>query len=214
MEGPVRLHLRRGRFGMGSRAGVKRAFLVAMKLHESIEPALAEWIGGQRVFFVGSAPLAGDGHVNVSPKGGEAFRILGPMEVVYQDYTGSGAETVAHVRENGRIVLMFCAFEGPPKIVRLHGEGSVVTPGHLRFAEFTALFPPNAGTRAFIHVAVNRVSDSCGFSVPFFDFKAPRDTLDRWAEKQGPEKMDAYRALKNERSIDGLPAFGGESSGG
>lgn len=185
-----------------------------MKLHESIEPALAEWIGTQRVFFVGSAPLAADGHVNVSPKGGEAFRILGPLEVVYQDYTGSGAETVAHVRENGRIVLMFCGFEGPPKIVRLHGEGSVVTPGHERFEEYAALFPPNAGTRAFIHVAVNRVSDSCGFSVPFFDFKAHRDTLDRWAEKQGPEKMEAYRALKNERSIDGLPAFGGESSGG
>lgn len=177
------------------------------KLHEHIEPELAEWIRSQRLFFVGTAPLSAEGHVNVSPKGGEAFRVLGPLEVVYQDYTGSGAETAAHLRENGRIVILFCAFEGPPKIVRLHGTGSVITPDHPRFAELAALFPANPGTRAYIRVEVNRVSDSCGFSVPFYDFKEPRETLDRWAASQGPEKMDAYRATKNQRSIDGLPAF-------
>lgn len=177
------------------------------KQHEIIEPELADWIVRQHVFFVASAPLSAEGHVNVSPKGGEAFRILGPLEVAYQDYTGSGAETVAHLRENGRVVVMFCAFEGPPKIVRLHGLGTVHRPGDPRFDELVKLFPPNAGTRAIVHVAVNRVSDSCGFSVPFFDFRSSRDTLDRWSEKQGPEKMVAYRAAKNQKSIDGLAAF-------
>jgi hypothetical protein len=129
------------------------------------------------------------------------------MEVTYQDYTGSGAETAAHLRENGRIVIMFCAFEGPPKIVRLHGRGTVIAPDHARFAELAKLFPANPGTRAFIHIAVHRVSSSCGFSVPFYDYREPRDTLDAWAAKQGPEKMQAYRAGKNRKSIDGLPAF-------
>lgn len=177
------------------------------KQHEKIEPELADWISRQRIFFVATAPLSAEGHVNTSPKGGEAFKILGPLEVTYQDYTGSGAETAAHLRENGRIVVMFCAFEGPPKIVRLHGRGTLVTPDHPKFAELAALFPPNPGTRAYVHVTVNRVSDSCGFSVPFYDFKSPRDTLDQWAEKQGPEKLDEYRATKNVRSIDDLPAF-------
>jgi len=180
------------------------------KLHEQIEPELAEWIRNQRVFFVASAPLSAEGHVNVSPKGGEAFRVLGSHEVVYQDYTGSGAETASHLRENGRIVIMFCAFEGAPKIVRLHGKGTVITPENPRFAEFQEQFPPNAGTRAYVHIAVTRVSDSCGFSVPFFDFKEPRETLDRWADAQGAEKMAAYRATKNQVSIDGLPAFSPE----
>lgn len=177
------------------------------KQHELIDADLAAWIGLQRVFFVATAPLSPDGHINSSPKGGEAFRILGPLEVVYQDYTGSGAETAAHLRENGRIVIMFCAFDGPPQIVRLHGIGGIITPDHSRFAEFASLFPSNPGTRAFIHVTINRVSDSCGYSVPLFQFQGNRDSLDRWAETQGPEKLDAYRAAKNQRSIDGLPAF-------
>jgi hypothetical protein len=178
-----------------------------MKRHPEISPDLAEWIGRQKIFFVGSAPLASDGHVNISPKGGEAFRILGPLEVAYQDYTGSGAETAAHLRENGRIVVMFCAFEGPPKIVRLHGRGRIVRPDDADFAALSARFPANPGTRAIVHITVDRVSDSCGFSVPYYDFRAPRPTLDDWAEKQGPEKMDAYRAAKNRLSIDGLPAL-------
>ena len=182
------------------------------KQHERIDADLAAWIGLQRVFFVATAPLSADGHINSSPKGGEAFRILGPLEVVYQDYTGSGAETAAHLRENGRIVIMFCAFDGSPQIVRLHGIGRVITPDHSRFAEFASLFPVNPGTRAFIHVTINRVSDSCGYSVPLFQFQGNRDSLDRWAETQGPEKLDAYRAAKNQRSIDGLPAFPRDAS--
>ena len=175
---------------------------------ESIDPELAAWIARQRLFFVATAPLTPNGHINTSPKGGEAFRVLAPMEVVYQDYTGSGAETAAHLRENGRIVLMFCAFAGPPKIVRLHGRGTVITPDQGRFAELASHFPANPGTRAFIHVALSRVSSSCGYSVPFFDYREPRATLDDWAAKQGPEKLREYRARKNQRSIDGLPAFG------
>ncbi len=176
--------------------------------HEHIHPELAAWIARQRVFFVATAPLSADGHINNSPKGGDAFRVLGPLEVVYQDYTGSGAETAAHLRENGRIVILFCAFEGPPKIVRLHGRGTVVTPGHERFHELSSQFPDNPGTRAFVHVAVNRVSDSCGYSVPFFDFRSHRDALDRWAASKGPKELETYRATKNQNSIDGLPAFG------
>ncbi|HRJ72517.1 MAG TPA: pyridoxamine 5'-phosphate oxidase family protein [Terrimicrobiaceae bacterium] len=180
------------------------------KTHDTIGPELAAWIAEQKVFFVGSAPMSPDGHVNISPKGGEAFRILGPREAAYQDYTGSGAETVAHLRENGRIVVMFCAFSGPPKIVRLHGAGTVIHPGSPRFAELQACFPANPGTRAIIHISVRRISDSCGFSVPCFDYRGPRDILDNWAAAQGPEKIGAYWAKKNAVSIDGLPALPGQ----
>lgn len=177
------------------------------KQRENIDNDLAEWIANQRVFFVATAPLSAAGHVNLSPKGGDAFRVLGPLEVVYQDYTGSGAETAAHLRENSRITIMFCAFEGAPRIARLHGQGSLILPSHPRFDEFSALFPKNPGTRAFIHVTVQRVSTSCGYSAPLFKYTGTRDTLDRWAEKQSPQGLTEYRAAKNARSIDGLPAF-------
>jgi hypothetical protein len=177
------------------------------KQHDNIDAELAAWIASQRVFFVATAPLSPDGHVNVSPKGGEAFRVLGPLDVVYQDYTGSGAETAAHLQENGRIVVMFCAVEGPPRIARLHGRGTVLTTKHPQFPEIAALFPVHPGTRAFVRVAVTRVSTSCGHSVPLFDFRGNRDALDRWSISQGPEKLERYRAAKNQKSIDGLPAF-------
>jgi hypothetical protein len=176
-------------------------------LRENISPDLAEWIAAQKIFFVGSAPLAADGHINVSPKGGEAFRVLGPLEAAYLDYTGSGAETAAHVRENGRIVLMFCAVDGPPKIVRLHGRGRVVLPQDPDFSALAAHFPSNPGTRAIVHVRVTRVSDSCGFSVPYYDYRGDRDILDKWAATQGPEKVAAFRQARNVKSIDDLPAF-------
>ena len=177
------------------------------KQRENIDAELAAWISRQHVFFVATAPLSASGHVNLSPKGGEAFRVLGPMEVAYHDYTGSGAETAAHLRENGRIVIMFCAFEGAPKILRLHGRGAAITPGDPRFVEMASHFPSNPGTRAFVHVTVTRVSTSCGFSVPLLEFVRHRDTLDSWASGKGPEQLAAYRALKNQKSIDGLPAF-------
>jgi hypothetical protein len=174
---------------------------------EQIDTDLSTWIAQQKIFFIGTAPLSAQAHINISPKGGDSFRVLGPMEVVYQDYTGSGAETAAHVRENGRIIIMFCAFDGPPKIVRLHGQARIVSLGETDFPKFEPLFPPHLGTRAFVHVQLNRVSSSCGFSVPFFDFRAERDTLQKWSVAQGREKLQAYRAKKNRRSIDGMPAI-------
>lgn len=180
-----------------------------MKLLERIDPDLAAWIGRQHVFFVGTAPLSGEGHVNVSPKGGDAFRVLGEHEVAYLDYTGSGAETAAHLRENGRIVIMFCAFEGKPDIVRLHGRGEVILPDHPDFDALAARFPANPGTRAFVRVAVERVSTSCGYSVPFMDFREDRPALDKWATAKGPEALAEYRQQKNRLSIDNLPALDG-----
>jgi len=177
------------------------------KRHDLISPELKDWITRQRIFFVATAPLSAEGHVNASPKGGDALRVFGPHEVAYQDYTGSGAETAAHVRENGRIVLMFCAFEGPPRIVRLHGRAKVIVEGHSRFEELAAYFPENPGTRAFIDVKVSRISDSCGYSVPFYQYQGPRDALDKWAAGKGAEGLHAYRMSKNQASIDGLPGF-------
>ena len=188
--------------------GLPAIKLTAMsKRHESITPEILTWICEQRVFFVATAPRALDGHINVSPKGGDAFRVLGPLEVVYQDFTGSGAETAAHARENGRIVVMFCAFQGPPKIVRIHGHAMLITVEDPRYGEFVELFPANPGTRAFVHIRVDRVSDSCGYSVPLYQFQSQRETLDRWASAKTPEGLKAYRATKNRQSIDGLPAL-------
>ena len=164
----------------------------------------------QHVFFVATAPLSAEGHVNSSPKGGDCFRILGPMSVAYSDLTGSGAETIAHLRENGRIVLMFCAFEGKPQIARLHGTGKAILPGNPDFDNLDELFAPNPGRRAIVRVNVERVSTSCGFSVPLMEFIQHRDTLDKWSEAKGEEALSEYRTAKNSFSIDGLPALLGK----
>lgn len=177
------------------------------RTHANIGDDLREWIRAQQVFFVGTAPLSGEGHVNCSPKGGDTLRVLDDQHVAYLDRTGSGAETIAHLRENGRIVVMFCAFTGPPRIVRLHGRGTIVLPSDPEFAALRPLFPPTPGGRALIKVEVSRIADSCGFAVPLYDFVAQRDQLDRWAEAKGPEGLAAYRRLKNQQSIDGLPAY-------
>lgn len=177
------------------------------KAHERITDELAAWIGRQRLFFVATAPLSGDGHLNCSPKGGDSFRILDPSTVAYQDLTGSGVETIAHLRENGRMVIMFCAFEGPPQIVRLHGTGAPLFPSDPAFPALDALFPRNIGTRAIIRLKVDRVSSSCGYAVPFFDYRGDREMLDKWAEGKGPDGLEAYRREKNARSLDGLPGL-------
>lgn len=178
-----------------------------MKIHPEISPKHAAWIEKQKVFFVGTAPLASDGHVNLSPKGGDSFRVINPLEVAYLDYTGSGAETIAHLRENGRMVIMFCSFEGPPQIFRLHGKGTAHIKGSASYAELASNFPENAGARSIIHLAVERVADSCGYSVPFYDYRGDRDVLDKWAEKKGREGVIAYQCEKNAVSIDGLPTI-------
>lgn len=177
------------------------------KIYDQISDELAAWMRRQRIFFVSTAPLAQDGHVNCSPKGGEAFRILDPLTVAYQDLIGSGVETIAHLRENGRIVIVFCAFEGAPKIVRLHGKGEAVFPDHSDFHALAALFPQEPGMRAIIRVRVTRVSDSCGFAVPLFDYRGERDTLHQWAEGKGQVGLEVYRKEKNARSIDDLPGL-------
>jgi hypothetical protein len=177
------------------------------KIYEQISDELTDWIQRQHVFLVATAPLAPDGHVNCSPKGGDSFRVIDSHTVAYQDLTGSGAETIAHLRENGRIVIMFCAFEGAPKIVRLHGRGETITPAHPEFESLAALFPENLGMRGIIRTKVTRISDSCGFAVPFFDYQGQRDLLDKWTEAKGDVKLKEYRQEKNARSIDGLSAI-------
>lgn len=178
------------------------------KIFDSITPKLKEWIEKQAMFFVATAPRADDGHINLSPKGGsDSFCVAGPTEFVYQDFTGSGAETIAHLRENGRIVVMFNAYEGAPKIVRLHGKGTVILPGDASFEKWESHFPPHTGTRAFIHIEVTRISDSCGYQVPLYDFQGERDVLDKWTDRKGHEGVKKYQSENNRSSIDGLPAL-------
>jgi Pyridoxamine 5'-phosphate oxidase len=174
------------------------------KVHPSITPPVADWIGRQHMFFVATAPLDPAGHVNVSPKGLDTLRILDEHTLAYLDLTGSGAETVAHVRENARITLMWCAFEGPPRIVRVHGRGEVAPVDDPRVAGCFADFP---GARAVVVVTAERVSDSCGYAVPLYSFEGERTRLVEWAHHQGPDGLVDYRAAKNAASIDGLPAF-------
>ena len=179
------------------------------KVYEEIDYKLTGWISRQHVFFVGTAPAGADGSVNVSPKGmAGTFAVLGPTRVGYLDYTGSGAETIAHLRDNGRIVLMFCAFEGPPKIVRLHGTGRAVLAGAPEFDELRPAFDKDRtlGQRSIIVVDLTRISDSCGYSLPLLDFRADRDILDRSQERHDEAYFHAYRRDHNTVSIDGLPS--------
>src|SRR5260370_6657658 len=136
------------------------------KTYDLIDAKLARWLGAQKVFFVATAPLSPEGHINCSPKDGASFRILDERTVGYFDLTGSGVETMAHLKENGRIVLMFCAMEGAPKIVRLHGRGEATEPGHPDFESLRATLPAAIGVRSFIRIRLNRISDSFGFGLP------------------------------------------------
>ena len=166
---------------------------------------LAEWWRAQAVFFVATAPLAGEGHVNCSPKGLDTLRIVAPDRLAYLDLTGSGAETIAHVRENGRITLMACAFTGPPRISRVYGRATVHPVGSPGFIALAPLFPELPGARAVIDVAVESVTTSCGYGVPEFAPVGPRSRLVEWSEAKGEAGLAAYRSRKNVRSIDGLP---------
>lgn len=183
------------------------ALACQMKVHPEMSPKHIAWIQKQKMFFVGTAPLSEDGHINLSPKGGDSFRVINALEVAYLDYTGSGAETIAHLRENGRMVIMFCAFEGPPQIFRLHGAGTAYLKGSTEYKKLAPNFPENPGTRAIIHLKIQRVADSCGYSVPFYDYKSDRDGLDKWATKKGDDGISSYQQEKNRSSIDGLPCI-------
>lgn len=173
---------------------------------ESITPQMQKFIEQQHMFFVGTAPAEG-GHVNLSPKGYDAFRIIDDHTVCYLDITGSGSETIAHVRDNGRITFMFCAFDGPPNIVRLYGTGSVIRPGEDRWETLSARFGETPGARSIISADIHRTSNSCGFAVPFMDFVDDRMRLAEHWEGHEPDDLAAYWEKKNGASIDGLPAI-------
>jgi hypothetical protein len=186
------------------------------KIYERIDEHQREWIARQPLFFVGSAPLDAEGHVNVSPKGPiDTLKVLDDLTVAYLDVVGSGAETIAHVRENGRIVVMLCAFQGPPRILRLHGRGEIVHASDPRFAELFATcgfepFEVPESHRAIVVVHVNRVADSCGYGVPLMAYEGERPHQAKSSSKRvrvhGPRAYDDYQRQHNTASIDGLPA--------
>lgn len=178
------------------------------KPHDHISDELADFIRKQKVFFVATAPLSRDGHINLSPKGMDGtFAILDPRTVAYLDLTGSGIETIAHLRENGRIVVMFCAFEGKALILRLHGRGTVVLPGDEAYNSLRSRFPDLPGARSIIKIDVTRVSTSCGWGVPKMIYESERDKLVSWSQEKGPDGITAYQKKNNQRSIDGLPGI-------
>jgi len=178
------------------------------KSFDAIDPGLQSWIEAQHLFFVATAPSGADGHVNCSPRSGSAFRVLGPNTVAWLDGVGSGIETIAHLRQNGRIVVMFCAFEGSPRIVRLHGRGRAIPIGDPEFAARRTTFGPQPfAERAVVEVAVTRIADSCGFGVPLYRYEGERDQMGKWADKKGKDGALAYMREKNARSLDGLPGL-------
>lgn len=173
-----------------------------------IDAKLKAWTEKQPMFFVATAPADVNGHVNCSPKGRDTLRVVGPSELVYLDMGGSGIETVAHLRENQRIVIMLCAFEGPPRIVRFHGRGEPVFPGDPRFAGLLEKFPPPpAPPRSFIRIDVTRVADSCGYGVPLMDYRAERRSIENYVSDKTDADLQAFMDEYNEVSIDGLPGL-------
>jgi Pyridoxamine 5'-phosphate oxidase len=173
--------------------------------YDQITSSLQSFIQAQTVFFVATAPLSEQGHINLSPKGYDTFRILSPHQVAYLDITGSGNETSAHLAENGRITFMFCAFQGAPKILRLYGKGETVLPGAEQWEELMARFPSYPGIRQIILVSIDLVRTSCGYGVPLMELQKDRETLKRWAASKGEEGLADYRDTNNSKSLDGLP---------
>ncbi len=174
------------------------------KEYTEITPKLQSWIDRQQMFFVATAPIAGDGLINCSPKGLESFRVLSPHRIAYLDVGGSGIETVAHLKENGRIVIMMCAFAGPPKTYRFYGRGSVIEQHDSNFKELLQEFPPQPAARNIIVVEVERIIDSCGYGVPLYTFEKQRDSMQNYLADKTEEFIKQYRAKKNRYSLDGL----------
>lgn len=175
------------------------------KYYEQITDELQTFIAQQHMFFVASAPLSADGHVNVSPKGLDSFRVLTPLRVAYLDLTGSGNETSAHLLENGRITFMFCAFEGAPRVLRLFGTGRTVLPGTPEWDELILLFKVYQGARQIIVAEITTVQTACGFAVPLYEYQGQRDTLLKWADTKGDDGLADYQRQKNMQSLDALP---------
>jgi hypothetical protein len=176
------------------------------KLFKSIESQHQAFIEKQKMFFTATAPLSADGHVNLSPKGLDSFRVLTDNRVMYLDLNGSGNETSAHMLENGRITFMFCAFDGPPLILRLYGKGYTVLPADAEWAELIKTFDLQIAARQIIVADIDLVHTSCGFSVPLYDYTGERDQAFKWAEKKGPEGLEIYQEETNRISLDGLPS--------
>lgn len=175
-----------------------------MKVFEAIDPKLQKFIEKQQMFFVATAPLTADGHINLSPKGLDCFRVLSPNHVAYLDLTGSGNETSAHLHENGRITFMFCAFKGSPNIVRLYGHGTTILPDTPEWDDLRPRFPTYAGVRQIISTKIHRVHTSCGYAVPLYDYVGQRDTLLDYWDAKGEDKVAPYQRQKNSESIDCL----------
>ena len=179
------------------------------KVHPSITPDLAEWISQQPMYFIASAPLAADSHINLSPRGLDSFRVLNEREIIILDLTGSGNETAAHLAQNGRLTVMFCAFTGAPQILRLYGQGTVIRPDDDNWLEHRSQFADDlAGVRQIFHQQVDRIQTSCGFGVPLMELDSQRDLLTKWAMNRGEDGIQEYQLEKNATSIDGLPAPG------
>jgi hypothetical protein len=176
-------------------------------LFPELNDRLREFIGEQQMFFVASAPLAADGHVNLSPKGLDCLRILGPKTVAYVDFTGSGIETVAHLRENGRLTLMFCAFQGPPRILRLRGHGEAIEPADEQWDTYYRQLPQYDNARSIIVLHIQMIADSCGYGIPLYEYVGERTQLAAWCERKGPQGLAEYQANNNQYSIDGLPGL-------
>jgi hypothetical protein len=183
------------------------------KFHDSIQEHHAAFIQKQKMFFVATAPLHPDGHINLSPKGLDSFRVLSTTRVAYMDIVGSGNETSAHMLENGRITFMFCAFEDAPNILRLYGKGYTVLPDDERWAELSAHFTLQPATRQIIVAEIHKVQTSCGFGVPLYEYASERDHAQKWAEKKGAAGLEAYKQEKNLVSLDGLPTALGKDQG-
>jgi len=182
-------------------------------VYEALDAKLIAFIRRQKLFFVATAPLSAEGCVNVSPKGYDSLAIIDSRTVAYLDLGGSGIETHAHLRENGRITLMFCAFEGAANILRLYGHGESCSFDEPGFDEKMALFPAFERARGIVTVCIDRIADSCGWGVPFFDYKGERDQLRRWVVSRTPEEWAGRRYESNAVSIDGLPGLSRYSAG-
>lgn len=181
------------------------------KTFDAITPEVREFIDAQKMFFVATAPTSESGLINLSPKGLDGtLRVLDEHRLAYFDLTGSGVETIAHLKQNGRIVLMFCAFQGKPNILRIHGRGEVFEKGSVKYQALEGLFPklaPLASARSIIHITAERIANACGYGVPKYTHEGTRDTMMKWAENRGVDGIREYQQKNNLLSLDGLPGL-------
>lgn len=173
------------------------------KFFDQLDAAQQSFIEAQHIFFVGTA--AASGRVNISPKGMDALRVLGPNRIVWRNLTGSGNETAGHIAQINRLTLMWCSFEKRPLIMRCYTSAKAVHPRDAEWDELNALFEPNPGARQIFDLNIDEVQTSCGYSIPFMDYAGERDTLTKWAENKGQDAIETHWATKNNQTIDGFP---------